>query len=351
MVLRDKHVQLFKTARDLHRPPSEKTIFSIGCRGYYENPTSDLLAFFANPLEVHGLGDLILKTIFRLIHVSDFYSNACIELIFPPSREVFTDSSNRIDLLFQGPDWILLIENKIRHHANNPWADYEAHLSKLSTSKRKYLLLLSARPEDPPTGWHALTYTELVPAIKEDLRALPDESKQTKWHTFFLDFLLNLDNECGCGESLMNKERHELVQHNYSDILELKEMLEEYTTHVRETIADEIGRVLDDATDITCRSECWPDAKTAFRFWRTSTWPARANVLVVLERSGTFHLYTQYSGIPSEKASSLRSHHNQALSTNYSRIWEFKLGSFTSLDALVEDATKAALAIQAWYKP
>jgi len=39
-------------------PASEPTIFAVGGRGYYENPASDLLAFFLTPGAEHGLDDL-----------------------------------------------------------------------------------------------------------------------------------------------------------------------------------------------------------------------------------------------------------------------------------------------------
>ena len=35
------------------------TILNVGGRGYYENPMSDLLAFFLDPSACHGLGDLV----------------------------------------------------------------------------------------------------------------------------------------------------------------------------------------------------------------------------------------------------------------------------------------------------
>jgi PD-(D/E)XK nuclease superfamily len=41
----------------------EKNIFSLGGRRYYENPMSDLLAFFLDPTEDHGLGDVALGSL------------------------------------------------------------------------------------------------------------------------------------------------------------------------------------------------------------------------------------------------------------------------------------------------
>ena len=41
-------------------PAKEPTLFAVGGRGYYENPASDLLAFFLKPDAEHKLKDLFL---------------------------------------------------------------------------------------------------------------------------------------------------------------------------------------------------------------------------------------------------------------------------------------------------
>ena len=51
--------------------PSEKTFFSIGGRGYYEDPTSDVLAFYLDPNEEHGLGDLVLQSLVTVSAMGD----------------------------------------------------------------------------------------------------------------------------------------------------------------------------------------------------------------------------------------------------------------------------------------
>jgi hypothetical protein len=39
----------------------EKTIFDIGGKGYFENPLTDLLAFYSDPDEEHGFGDILIQ--------------------------------------------------------------------------------------------------------------------------------------------------------------------------------------------------------------------------------------------------------------------------------------------------
>ena len=43
---------LLAKAERFYQPEREPSIFALGGRGYYENPTTDLLAFFLNPAQV-----------------------------------------------------------------------------------------------------------------------------------------------------------------------------------------------------------------------------------------------------------------------------------------------------------
>ena len=44
--------------------PKERTVFSLGGRGYYENAASDMLSFFLRPNAEHGFGTLFLLALF-----------------------------------------------------------------------------------------------------------------------------------------------------------------------------------------------------------------------------------------------------------------------------------------------
>jgi hypothetical protein len=53
------NVQKFKN--DIKK---EKNLFSLGGRGHYENPITDLLKFFFDPSEEHNFQDLFLSSLF-----------------------------------------------------------------------------------------------------------------------------------------------------------------------------------------------------------------------------------------------------------------------------------------------
>src|SRR5690606_13749345 len=85
-------------------PIRGKTIFSIGGRGHYENPISDLLAFFMNPDEEHGFSNLLLDAFFETLQGESKLFSAPISLI---ERELRTESDKRIDLVIASEDWVL----------------------------------------------------------------------------------------------------------------------------------------------------------------------------------------------------------------------------------------------------
>ena len=49
---------LLLQAAKYHQPPREKTFFDTAIRKHYENPTTELLSFFLNPENEHGLGSV-----------------------------------------------------------------------------------------------------------------------------------------------------------------------------------------------------------------------------------------------------------------------------------------------------
>lgn len=59
----------------------ESTIFSIGARGHFENPTTEVLAFFCDSAGEHGLGDLVLSSLFEAIGLVSFTISSLINCI------------------------------------------------------------------------------------------------------------------------------------------------------------------------------------------------------------------------------------------------------------------------------
>jgi len=136
-----KALEDFLNEIEKHVPPrKEKTLFSLGGRGHYENPASDLLAFFLKPDAEHGFQAIFLQTFLDCMKV-DYKAMRMSDVTV--SREDMTEEGSRTDIVVQCKDWVLLIENKIYHIPNNPFDSYEAYGRKLPGGKNLSMGILS----------------------------------------------------------------------------------------------------------------------------------------------------------------------------------------------------------------
>ncbi|MEG7266187.1 hypothetical protein V1993_31095, partial [Pseudomonas aeruginosa] len=78
---------LLAKAERFYQPEREPSIFALGGRGYYENPTTDLLAFFLNPAQVHGLEECFLTALLNCLPNTSMLTPS---LRAAPQREVVT---------------------------------------------------------------------------------------------------------------------------------------------------------------------------------------------------------------------------------------------------------------------
>lgn len=176
-------------------PQVEATLFNIGGRGYYENPTTDVIAFFCNPDGEHGLGDIMLRALFDAVEPSAASGKLALDasLIKAPQREVATESGKRMDLLLEGNSWVMVVENKIYHALSNPWDDYERYVMKQHPSKERYLVLLSPTGDGAPDGWVGVSYESFIVATKAALADTFISCPLNKWMVLLRDFLLHLE--------------------------------------------------------------------------------------------------------------------------------------------------------------
>lgn len=150
--------QLEKTVRDA--PASlfrerEPTVFEVGGASYYENPASDMLAFFMNPARPHGLGTLFLLGLCQCFDPApDIQPRSVLRVL----REQTTESGKRPDIIIEGTTWVIFIENKIRHVQNNPFEDYEVYAATQFAGKKAYFIILSPGGRSQrPTRWKGVS--------------------------------------------------------------------------------------------------------------------------------------------------------------------------------------------------
>ena len=111
------------------------TFLEIAGYPHYENVCSNVLAFYLDPGQPHGLGTLLLDALARAGNIAP--SNEGVGGNISVEREVVTEAGNRIDLLIESDAQATVVENKIRAAVNNPFADYSRYLDRRTPEARR----------------------------------------------------------------------------------------------------------------------------------------------------------------------------------------------------------------------
>ncbi|UTW01214.1 PD-(D/E)XK nuclease family protein [Marinomonas rhizomae] len=259
------------TLRQLPKPNTpEATIFSIGSRGYYENPTTDILAFFCNNNGEHGLGSLVLEALVDILP-EKLQSISC-SLSTPPEREVITSSNKRIDLIFESKDWVMIIENKIFHEQNNPFDDYQNHFTKNEEKrfKNKEAIFIVLSPSGAtPTDfdkWIGISYPRLIDSIKHRLAEYFFKQPLNKWTVLLREFLLHL--ESIMSTSSYPEENIDYVIANLSRFREAQQLQDQSLKAFQEQLQIQLSTEL--GVIINVKADNWdgsPVMRFAYQSW------------------------------------------------------------------------------------
>ena len=174
------------------RPERPPTFMEITRYPHYENVCSNILAFFLDPGNPHGLGTLFLDALVRAGGIGEQGREIGINIQI--SREESTCEGNRIDILIRSESHAIVIENKIFHEIGNPFEDYIKHVETHYKHLKPHMFLLTLKPHGAAevTRFKNITYGQLINAI----RALLGDhvaNADTRYLTFMLDFLNTLD--------------------------------------------------------------------------------------------------------------------------------------------------------------
>ena len=286
-----------KDLADMNPTETEKTIFSIGGRGHYENPISDVLAFYLNTDEDHGFGNAVLKTLLDSVGVTERPSLSESVL-----REAPTENQKRLDLVLVGDDWVMAIENKIYHEANNPFDEYEEHLAKTYPSKTPYFVLLSPKG-DTAEGWTSLGYDTFVANLKSNLGEILISNPFSKWGVFFRDFLINLSNYVK--DASMDDERFNFLQENVNRIYELEAVKDEFFNSILATTQSQLTQALR-GQEIKSQMYKWSPGP-AFRFY-PAKWPGQSNVTLhpMFKNDSKVEVLIYIDGVNAQKAEAFK---------------------------------------------
>ena len=264
-------LEVFLNEIGKHVPPQkEKTLFSLGGRGYYENPASDLLAFFLKPDAEHGFKALFLQTFLDCMGV-DFTKFGMADVTV--SREDKTEEGSRPDIVVQCKDWVLLIENKIYHIPNNPFESYEKYGRELPGGKNLSMGILSPKgiPVPKRPQWKAVSYQNYCVALRHRLVKELFDHAYSKWVVFAREFILHFENELN--QPTMNDNDAKYIEQHMEEIEQAKKLAADYRVflsqllidHLMKAIAGHIFRTYENqGWGLRCYADKWGKSHLAF---------------------------------------------------------------------------------------
>ncbi|MGS3152661.1 PD-(D/E)XK nuclease family protein [Aeromonas sanarellii] len=240
--------------------PEETTVsnfFSTSGAGYFENPTSDLMALFMGKdnYTKPWLLTSLLKTLGHDIDCIDLSS----AMIF---REATTSQKTRLDIFIKHDDFIIGIENKVFADTYNPFSDYNDFLNiQVDNNQTVYRCIL--KPDSNPAadieGWETITYSKLVQSALENfgLDMLKDEF--SKWTVFYREFLEHLLSLSGLVEDVVMKEKDiKFVEDNFHALVKVEETLALFKQQTINDVKFVLSKAISDS-NIVISTNNWED--------------------------------------------------------------------------------------------
>ena len=163
-----------------------------GCKRK-EEVYSEILAFYLDPGKPHGLGTLFLDALAQVGGIPDHgaWTDVSVE------REKRTHNGNRIDILIESDNHVIVIENKIFARVDNPFRDYKSFAKTLEpTSRRIDVFLLTLVPSNDAGAEFEFLLPITYQKFLDQIRVLLGKyvaGADARYLTFMLDFLNTLD--------------------------------------------------------------------------------------------------------------------------------------------------------------
>ncbi|MBU6399697.1 MAG: PD-(D/E)XK nuclease family protein, partial [Verrucomicrobia bacterium] len=173
-----------------------KTLLEIAGFPRLESVSSNVLAFFLDPSEEHGLGDLALRSLLDAagegVHAKGL-SGATVDT----GREQPTKDRKRLDIVVSADTFVLGIENKVDARVQNPFQEYWDHLRSVAEPGREtvgvLLHLHDLRAAEDIGHFKAVPYAEFFKALRQNL-GQSVSGAASRHLVYLLDFIATLEN-------------------------------------------------------------------------------------------------------------------------------------------------------------
>ncbi|MCB1226949.1 MAG: PD-(D/E)XK nuclease family protein [Verrucomicrobiales bacterium] len=205
----DELISKFGRLRALKTP---RTFLELAGYPHYENVSSNLLAFYLDPVGEHGLGDLLLRAFMNCVGIP---WEATIHQA-QTDREVYTKHGGKLDLLIVTDDFIIGVENKIWAPLHNDLDDYGRLITETGTKiglklENCHRVVLTVRDLSPDerrkaerSDFRVLRFAELSGAVRSLLGHYTRRA-DFKHLSYFTDLMQTLENLTGASKSELNQ--------------------------------------------------------------------------------------------------------------------------------------------------
>jgi hypothetical protein len=294
----DNYKELINKFKNLDIITKELTLFDVGTRGHFENPTTELLSFFLDSAKEHKLENCFFKGLQDLLSNKGILSS--LGSLQSVETEVSTVKGNRIDLLLETDGTLVIVECKIYHEQNNPFADYSSYgEQRIRDNKRddeqekdlvKLVLCLDGNISDQLktndvkcNRWHGISYQELVEAIESHLSKALLDNPYNKWGLFAREFLLHLKELDNMGE--ISKDEINFLKENLKAFTDLNAYIyDNLMPKIGEKIRTDLNK--SNLENFVCKEKSgkWKSYEPIRRFSNTN-WTTQSDVTLWIKTS------------------------------------------------------------------
>lgn len=189
-ILFEKLLKNFQKIPPFQAPPP--TFMEVAGFPHYENVCSNILAFYFDPTQPHGFGDLMLKALLSALGEAELTNE--MGVVTNIQREEPTEDGKRIDLVITTDNAVIAIENKIYAGVYNDLDCYSAHVERKYSScqiKKKLVLSLHSIDNQLAGGFVNVIYENLIACLAKFLGEYAIKA-DTKYLTHLIDFVETL---------------------------------------------------------------------------------------------------------------------------------------------------------------
>lgn len=226
----------------------EPTFLDISGFPHYENVCSNILQFYFQTSEAHGMGDLFIQSLFKTLGETISYPI----IVNGVEREQLTASGKRLDIVITTDDYVIGIENKIYAGLTNDLDDYTNYLESILEGRELRKIVLSLYPIRTYSGFVDITYQKLFNSM-DSLMGNYWRGSNRKFLDYLNDFMQNIKRLEGA--SIMDGELITFINDNILDLENLYTRLNSLKKELRQRVQDLSKRI--DYDDQKCKQWFW----------------------------------------------------------------------------------------------